>query len=956
MDLDTSKKLFDTLKTEYLGSAEDAITEEDIRFRLINRILTEVLGWEFKEIQTEKPNDNGFSDYLIQSNDRTRAVVEVKRTSHRLTSSKAKKLSYLKVGGSGLEEARKGIEQASNYCFQEGVDLSVLTNGTTWIVFRASRTDGKRPAEGKAAVFNSLDIVAENFQIFYELLGREHLVNRVYRAILDEQEGLKLLPKEPLYSPYGVSFGKVGVKSDHARDLEEVFDTFFSTISGDQDKSLLIKCFVESKESQHAEKVLARITTEVLENIEPMQSSVGGQLAEEIQRATRANRGEKVLLIGNKGAGKSTFIDRFFEMSLEDKMRRRCLVLKIDLKKYEADITGLAEWLDRQLKKQINRELYDQSPPSYEELQGVFHGTYQSWAVGPHKYLHDSNPTAFKIKFGDHMQQIIDERPHDYCTAQLQNVVKSRKKLPCIIFDNTDQFSSEVQQAVFQYANAIYEQVGFCFLIVPITDHTVWQLSKSGPLQSYEAKSFFLPVPSTKEVLEKRIKFLGEEVENADPKKGTYALPNGFQVALPDLRAFVRSLEEVFLNNEFVSRRIGYLANFDIRRSLQLSKRIMTSPHIGIGELIKLFLTNGALKISTDQLSMAMVNGQNSYFRQDQSEFILNLFMIDPALVSSPILRLRILVLLLDMQRSVHDPLESFLTCGNIEQYFDVMGVPGQVTRANLQALLDARLIEPYNPTVSKVLEGQSVSITTSGELHIELALHDNAYFAQMALATAIRNEKLAGELKEIDQRTDWSRHQKDQEIRKRFVDYCASEDRVFIKIPSSNENYRHQKSLVNELEVKQKSKGERGVVKWFNPNAGYGFVTLNSSGEDAFLSLTVLEQFGLNGLETGQTIECATSPASRGPQIVEISQVDFVDVQGPNLPQVPELTMATVIFYNSAKGFGFLRPEDGNRDILLRRRVLNSIGLSEIAEGETLLVETEMEIKGPVANAIVLN
>jgi predicted NACHT family NTPase len=111
-------------------------------------------------------------------------------------------------------------------------------------------------------------------------------------------------------------------KSTHANDLEEIFDSFFSSISGDADDRLLIECFVESRESQHAEKVLARITSDVLERIEPMQDTAGGQLATEIERATRTGRGEKILLIGNKGSGKSTFIDRFFRMTLEKKCER----------------------------------------------------------------------------------------------------------------------------------------------------------------------------------------------------------------------------------------------------------------------------------------------------------------------------------------------------------------------------------------------------------------------------------------------------------------------------------------------------------------------------------------------------------------------------------------------------------------------------------------------------------
>src|SRR5690606_14244874 len=116
---------------------------------------------------------------------------------------------------------------------------------------------------------------------------------------------------------------------------------------------------------------------EVLDQIEPMQSSAGGQLAGEIQRAASSGRGEKVLLIGNKGSGKSTFIDRFFTLSLEERIRKRCLLLKLDLKRYEADGSRLTDWLDRQLQQQIDDNLYRNDPPSYEELQGVFHSTYQ---------------------------------------------------------------------------------------------------------------------------------------------------------------------------------------------------------------------------------------------------------------------------------------------------------------------------------------------------------------------------------------------------------------------------------------------------------------------------------------------------------------------------------------------------------------------------------------------------
>jgi cold shock CspA family protein len=637
-------------------------------------------------------------------------------------------------------------------------------------------------------------------------------------------------------------------------------------------------------------------------------------------------------------------------------MREKCVVLKLDLAKFESDETGISQWLDRSLQVAIDKELYGTEPASYDELQGVFHHVYQRWSVGAHKHLYESDPTAFKIKFGEHLSGIIDQRPHEYCMAQLKNIVRSRRMLPCVIFDNADQFSSSVQQAVFQYANAVYEDVKVCFLIVPITDQTVWQLSKSGPLQSYNAKSFFLPVPSTKEVLEKRIRYVATAAGGGDQRSGQYMLPNGFTVSLANLKAFAGSLEEIFLNNGFVARRIGYLSNFDIRRSLQLSKRLMTSPYIGIDELIRTFLAKGNLEISQENLSRALVNGSHRFFRQDQSDFIVNLFSVNSSQISSPLLRLRVLVLLLDKQRSVNDPLESFLTCGEIEQYFEVMGIPGQITRGILQVLLDSRLVEPYNPTEGRVIEGQSVSITTSGELHVQLALHDRVYFSQMALVTGLRDPDVASAIRDTLQST-LSPHLQIDRVREAFLAYCVSQDSIFVRIPQSNENYKNQRSLVDELQAVPRMKGVGAKVKWFNPREGYGFLVIDGNVGDAFLSLTVLEEFGASTLLGDQAVKCSISQSARGWQVTEITEIEAEKIEDiSSASQGQTLVFGSVIFYNPSKGYGFVRPQDGGRDILLPRRTLNRVGLSEIEESATVLVGIEMEMKGPVATSIIID
>jgi CspA family cold shock protein len=47
-----------------------------------------------------------------------------------------------------------------------------------------------------------------------------------------------------------------------------------------------------------------------------------------------------------------------------------------------------------------------------------------------------------------------------------------------------------------------------------------------------------------------------------------------------------------------------------------------------------------------------------------------------------------------------------------------------------------------------------------------------------------------------------------------------------------------------------------RGVVKWFNPTKGYGFVQPDSGGKDVFIHISAVERAGLSTLNEGQKIE----------------------------------------------------------------------------------------------------
>jgi len=47
----------------------------------------------------------------------------------------------------------------------------------------------------------------------------------------------------------------------------------------------------------------------------------------------------------------------------------------------------------------------------------------------------------------------------------------------------------------------------------------------------------------------------------------------------------------------------------------------------------------------------------------------------------------------------------------------------------------------------------------------------------------------------------------------------------------------------------------QKGTVKWFNTQKGYGFIQPDAGGPDVFVHISAVERAGLRGLNEGQKI-----------------------------------------------------------------------------------------------------
>jgi cold shock protein len=65
-------------------------------------------------------------------------------------------------------------------------------------------------------------------------------------------------------------------------------------------------------------------------------------------------------------------------------------------------------------------------------------------------------------------------------------------------------------------------------------------------------------------------------------------------------------------------------------------------------------------------------------------------------------------------------------------------------------------------------------------------------------------------------------------------------------------------------------------------------------------------------------------------------------------LPQREDISMTngTVKFYNSQKGFGFIQPDDGSKDVFVHASALERAGMHSLSEGQKVAFDTREDRK----------
>ena len=469
--IDEARSQFELYKTKYEEYKKQDLTESDTRSKLIDFILINVLGWSESDIRREGHVDNGYYDYHIKTAGIS-FVIEAKREFEEFI---LPNTNSRKINAGTLQKGNdKVIFQIQSYLVDLGNDTGIITNGTQFIIGKFVSISGIPWKNNKCIVFKGIEDIDENFVLFWNTLSKESVINNKSIPGLNTTEEKF---SKTLISAIDEKDSEI-TRNDLSTALVKVIDSVFGDIfslSKDEDNIDFIKaCYVENKEviknkaelhgifSDDPPKYGAVLTVSNYPHVKAqITDEVKNYPAEKLQSPTP----KPIIIIGSRGAGKTTFIHSLFLDNQDDANLSSFPFVYINLMRYYSATDKLDFGkISHDIIEEIDTSYPDFDIHSLKVLKQIYIKEINDKNKGVWANIKENDP----IEYDKRLSSFLDEMCNN-CKEHLEKInlyfTREIHKRLILVFDNADQLSDDIQSSVFLFAAALNKNAKYGVII-----------------------------------------------------------------------------------------------------------------------------------------------------------------------------------------------------------------------------------------------------------------------------------------------------------------------------------------------------------------------------------------------------------------------------------------------------------------------------------------------------------
>ncbi len=395
--------------------------------------------------------------------------------------------------------------------------------------------------------------------------------NRRLAGSLGERQ---TLPPPPKLSAQIKSYPGQAPSSDLATQLHVLGDFFLFDLvrSKDVEDDFLRECYYPSGAlSQYAyvaREVLKSRYPDAMQSdlqidLKDVQSKAGlsGELVEDLMVASTARR--PILLVGDVGVGKTMFFRHLIRIDAKE-LTDKAVVLYLDFGR-EPALSDLRPFIARRLSEQL-LDQYEIDVMDRGFVKGVYNRELERfkksvWGA----YAADGSEELYRRKEAEQLDELIASQ-ESHLRRSIEHIVKGRRQLVVIVFDNVDQRDSDFQEQAFLVAEA-FADTWQATMFVALRPNTFHWSRQAGTLQAYQPRAFSVAPPRLDRVVVRRLEY-AQKLMAEGGRLPTF--PAGVTLKTDALNSYLSILTWSFRRNERLMRMLDNLSGGNVRRALEM--------------------------------------------------------------------------------------------------------------------------------------------------------------------------------------------------------------------------------------------------------------------------------------------------------------------------------------------------------------------------------------------------